>query len=618
MNYGGTHFLSFSPSRRRGYRNRWLCVPLLFLLILPAILFMPIGAAQTPPRKGVLIINEVGLSHALTNLITQEIVEGVQETHDLHVEFYSENLDLLFSPDTPSRADIKDWLFKKYGAFKLDAVVAVGPDSIDFLSNYTQTMFLDVPIVICGSSLQQAGNPRLDSRFTGTWMIYEPAKTIEVALKLFPDTRHVVIVGGSSAFDRRAFSLAKADVATLVSKLDFVYMSDLEMNQLLARLHQLPEHSVVLYTSFFEDADGHKFVNASKALPMVVEASNAPVFGMSDTYLGRGIVGGDVMRFQEQGKVTANIVSELIQGKKTQDIPIQTLPSSYVFDWTALRRWQIPENRLPAGSLVVFREPTLWERSRSIWITSLIIIAVLCAVVGYLQYSRKQLKVARNEQMQLSGMLINAQEHERSRVASELHDDFSQRVAILALGLESAEEATPASLPDLQKQLRELVNSTSELGADLHTLSHRLHSSTIESLGIVPAVAALCKEFTAQQNIRVNFTSNELPRSVHPDSALCVFRIVQESLRNSRKYSGAEEVEVDLRTTGERLEIRVRDEGRGFDLSDLRRNEGLGIRSMGERARLLGGRLVIHSQPGKGTAVEAWVPLQPAVRSASS
>ena len=103
--------------------------------------------------------------------------------------------------------------------------------------------------------------------------------------------------------------------------------------------------------------------------------------------------------------------------------------------------------------------------------------------------------------MQLSGMLINAEEQERSRVASELHDDFSQRLAILALGIESADEATPSSLPDLHKQLRELISSISELGADLHTLSHRLHSSTIESLGLVPALTALCKEFTRKQGI---------------------------------------------------------------------------------------------------------------------
>jgi signal transduction histidine kinase len=180
------------------------------------------------------------------------------------------------------------------------------------------------------------------------------------------------------------------------------------------------------------------------------------------------------------------------------------------------------------------------------------------------------------------------------------------------------DEATPVSLSDVHKQLRGLVKSTSELGADLHTLSHQLHSSTLESLGLVPAVAAFCKEFMAHQGIRVGFASNEIPRSVHPDAALCVFRIVQEGLRNLKKHSGAEEAQVDLRMTGDRLEVTVRDEGCGFDLRKLRQNEGLGIRSMVERAHLLGGKFEIHSQTGKGTTLSAWVPFEPKAKVAKS
>jgi ABC-type uncharacterized transport system substrate-binding protein len=110
------------------------------------------------------------------------------------------------------------------------------------------------------------------------------------------------------------------------------------MGELLEKLQNLPEHSVVLYVSFFQDAAGHKFINATKALPLVASAANGPVFGMSDTYLGHGIVGGDLMSFQEQGKVTARIVSELLDGKKVEEIPIEILPSLYMFDWNELTR----------------------------------------------------------------------------------------------------------------------------------------------------------------------------------------------------------------------------------------------------------------------------------------
>jgi signal transduction histidine kinase/ABC-type uncharacterized transport system substrate-binding protein len=586
---------------------------ILVVLVLISLSLMggPSGGAKPPTKRNILILNEVGPSHPLTKLMAHELLTGVPDTPDRHIEFYSENFDMLSYPNSLSPSDLRESLVKQYGKQKFDVVVAVGPDAIEFLKDYGQSVFLDVPIVICGSSADQAGYPKLDSRFTGTWQHREPRKTLEVALRLVPDTRHVFVVGGTSAFDRAVMTFTKDALSSFAANLEITYLTDMSMGGLLEKLPNLPEHSVVLYVSLFQDAAGSKFVNATKALPMVAAAANAPTFGMSDTYLGNGIVGGDLMSFQDQGKATARIVSELLDGEKAEEIPIRTLPSVYMFDWNELRRWHIPESRLPPGSTVLFREAGFWERTRWIWATVIAIILSLSALAGYLRHSQKQLQLVRDREMKLSGMLINAEEHERSRIASELHDDFSQRVAILALRLENAEEATPASLPDLHEQLREIIDSTSELGVDLHTLSHRLHSSTIESLGLAPAVAALCKEFTAQQHLQVDFASNEIPRTVHPDAALCIFRIVQESLRNLKKHSGAEQALVSLRVNAGKLNVSVFDRGCGFDMRELYHKEGLGVRSMEERVRLLGGEFVIQSAPGQGTTVNAWVPLAP-------
>jgi signal transduction histidine kinase len=554
----------------------------------------------------------------LTSEITEQVVSGVQEKPNRHVEFFSESLDLSSFPIRPSREEARAWIDKKYGSYKLAVIVAVGPGAIDFLFKYTQSIFLDVPIVICGASADELGNPRLDSRFTGTWMKLEPQKTLEVAFRLFPDTRHVFVVGGNSPFDKVAISLTKSAFTSFKTKAEILYLTDMEMDELLKRLMKLPSNSIELYTSFVRDAAGNKFADTTKVLPEITAASNAPDFGMSDTYIGHGIVGGYVMPFEEQAKITAKIVSELLDGKKAQEIAIQTIPGVYMFDWHELQTWQIPESKLPAGSVIMFQEPSLWERTKWAWTTVLAIILGLSTLAAYLQYSRKQLKVSRDRQMQLSGMLIKAEEQERSRVAAELHDDFSQRVAILALGLENAQEATPAALDEVRKQLRELLNSTMQLGDDLHTLSHRLHSSTIENLGLVPALTALCKEFTVQQGILVGFTSDEVPRSLDPDAAFAVFRIVQEALRNVKKYSAAKDAEVELQMSGDRLEVSVCDQGLGFDLANLSRTEGLGIRSMEQRARLLGGKFEIHSESGKGTTVTASVPVKPAARKATA
>jgi signal transduction histidine kinase len=579
-------------------------------LALPLLIVALSATPQVAPKKNVLIINETGLSHSLTTMMTQQILDGVQDTPDLHVEFYSESLDVFSSPEQPSAAEIKDWLVKKYGDYNLDVVVAVGPDAIDFLSKNAQAMFPDVPIVICGSSIQQVSDPRLDSRFTGTWMNYEPAKTIELAMRLFPKTHHIVLVGGGSAYDKSEMSLTKANLASLPSKLDLIYMTNFEMNQLLERLRHLPEDSIVLYVSFFEDIAGHRFVNATKALPMVAEAANAPVFGVSDAYLGHGIVGGRVMRFQEQGKITAHLVTELLTGKKPEDLPIAMNPNFDMFDWNLLERWHVPKRDLPPGSIIAFREQTFWERTRWAWAVSLVIILGLSVLAAYLQKSRKQLQTARESQRQLGGMLIKAQEQERTRLASELHDDFSQRIALLALEMENVAEAIQTSAKEASERLRALSGSVSEIGADLHTLSHRLHSSTLESLGLVPGISALCREFSSQAGIATNFSSEGFPRTVPPDVALCLFRIVQEALRNVQKHSGATEAQVSLRMAGNRVVLSVLDKGRGFKVAERRDRNGLGIRSMEERMRLIGGHLEIHSEPDNGASVEASVVLE--------
>jgi signal transduction histidine kinase len=583
------------------------------LLFLSSLNFLvaPTGSAQIPAKKNVFVLNQVGVSHTLTNVVSQELLNGVRDTPSRHVEFYSESFDMLSFPDRLTPQDLSESILKQYGSQKFDVVVAVGPDTIRFLMTYAKSLFPDVPVVICGSSADQAGQPTLDSTFTGTWLQLEPRKTLEVALRLFPGTRHVFVVGGASAFDRTAMSLTKDSVGSLATNTEIAYLTDMAMGELLEKLHNLPDHSVVLYVSFFQDSAGNKFLNATKALPMVASAADGPVFGLSDMYLGHGIVGGDLMGYQQQGKVTARIVSELLDGKRVEEIPVETLAGVYMFDWNELTRWRIPESKLPPSSVVLFRVPSLWDRTKWLWATAFLVILGLSVLAIYLQHSRKRLVLAEERQRNLSGMLINLGETERSRIASELHDDFSQRLAVIALKLDNVAETVSPLSKEADGQIHQIVDSVTDVGTDLHTLSHRLHSSTLQSLGLVPALSALCKEFTAQQGVEVEFAADGAPRSVHPESALCIFRIVQEGLRNLKRYSGAQRGLVSLRVDDGKLRVCVLDHGCGFDLEKLRHDQGIGIRSMKERASFLGGEFEIQSAPGQGTTVNAWVPLTP-------
>jgi signal transduction histidine kinase len=431
---------------------------------------------------------------------------------------------------------------------------------------------------------------------------------------LRPDTKHVVIVGGRNSFDRYLENLARQSFSQYESKLDFTYLTDLDMPTLLVRLRQVPSHTIIYHTSLMEDAAGSHFVDAAQSVPLVVGAANAPIFVVDDVDLGKGTVGGYLISWVRDGQVAAKLAVRVLGGEKPQNIPVVRNNNVYLFDWRALRRWGLSEKDLPAGSTVLHRRLSLWRRSKPIWISALLIILALSALAAYLQFSRKELSLARDAQMQLSGRLIDAQEKERSRLAAELHDDFSQRLALLTLGLENASEALPDSPRVAQQQLQELINSAGELGADIHTVSHRLHSATLESLGLVPGVSSLCKEFTDRYGIEIDFSADNIPRIVDPDVALCLFRIVQEALQNLKKHSGAARAEVRLIRRADRISVSVYDPGKGFDMNDMRAQEGLGIHSMEERARLLSGYFKIHSEPGRGTRVEADIPLPTTMR----
>jgi signal transduction histidine kinase len=257
----------------------------------------------------------------------------------------------------------------------------------------------------------------------------------------------------------------------------------------------------------------------------------------------------------------------------------------------------------------MFRESTLWEKHHTL-ITIIALAAIILLLLSvYSWFKQHQLRLAKNALIKLSGMLIDSQEKERHRLASELHDDFSQRMALLSIGLETAEEMITRAPQQACEQVHELVDSASEIGADLHAVSHRLHSSTLDRLGLVPGVGSFCREFAAQQGMEIEFLHDSIPRNVAQDIALCLFRIVQEALRNVKKHSGATKAQVALKLEGESLHLAIRDQGIGFDMN---RNDchGIGLFSMVERCRLQGGEFTLNSEPHKGTRIDARLPLR--------
>ncbi len=218
-----------------------------------------------------------------------------------------------------------------------------------------------------------------------------------------------------------------------------------------------------------------------------------------------------------------------------------------------------------------------------------------------------QRKANAKELQELSGLLINAQEVERARIARDLHDNVGQRVAMLSIDVELIKQGLAESDVVLREQLDKVNQHTAELSRDIRTLSHQLHSAMLDHAGLPAATRQLCTQVSQQHGIAVKVTDLGVPGTLPHDISLCMFRILQESLNNMVKHSGAKSAEVTLVAYDNVLELRIADSGRGFD-PEVRKS-GLGLISMKERLRLVGGKLSLRSAPDAGTEITAQVPL---------
>jgi signal transduction histidine kinase len=218
-------------------------------------------------------------------------------------------------------------------------------------------------------------------------------------------------------------------------------------------------------------------------------------------------------------------------------------------------------------------------------------------------------KIAGERLANLSRGLIEAQEKERSRIARELHDDIGQRFVLLGLALEELKGKSIRYEPENQMLIDTIRKDVSDMASDIQSLSHELHSSKLEYLGLVEAIKIFCKEFAERQNVHIDFGSHDVPEMLRYEVSLCLFRVLQESLQNSAKHSGARNLEAQLWASSGQIHLTVRDSGRGFDLAAASRGAGLGLISMRERLKSVGGTLSIESQRGSGTAIHARIPL---------
>ena len=356
------------------------------------------------PTRHVLILNQAGATYPAIDLIDQGIRSALADA-PYRVEFYREYMETFLFPDPADKLQIWNAFLRKYQYHRPDVIITVGSSPLTLMLDSHQEFFAGVPVVYC-LPLLVLGRPVPDPDFTGVQWEIAPAKTLEAALRLRPGTKHVVVVGGSSDFDRRLEILSRQELHAFENQVDISYLTDLATPELLERIRHLPGETVILATAIDKDSAGRTFTS-NEIAPLLVSAANAPIFTMAETFLNHGEVGGDVTDFTAQGNIAGSIALRILNGERPKDIPAATGGTSYIFDWRALKRWGMKESDLPPGSIVLNRRASVWETYRWYIVGGLSVILIQSALIfGLIWHRRRRATAERNLAMALDRLRL--------------------------------------------------------------------------------------------------------------------------------------------------------------------------------------------------------------------
>jgi PAS domain S-box-containing protein len=647
------------------------------------------------------------------------------------INFYTASVENPRFDEKSYRESLAETLGRGYRGVKLDLVVAATYPVLQFTMQYRDQMFPGVPIVFTDVARQEAQTTW--PGITGVIIPNGLPETIDLALRLQPDTKAVAVVSGVSQWDKYWLSVAHSELVRHQDRVREIDIIGPAGSQVIEKVAELPPHTVILFQLRPDDLTQPAFEPVDI---LTAVAQRVPTYSAwPGLALNRGGVGGAYRNLPKEAVLNGEIVARVLSGERPENVPVVRDSDLQVrVDWRALQRWHIPESKLPAGAIVENRQPTFWQRDgKYILIVMILIVAQALLIASLLlQRTRKRRaeavllesegrfrvmadanpslvwmcdaggqitylndrriaftgpdpdvgtgdnwityvhpddvermvstlykglnskqpfsqeyrlrrsdgayrwmfdvasprlngdgsfggfigsaidttdqKLAQQALERISGQLIEAQEQERSRIARDLHDDICQRLALLSMEIERANRTSNGSSVATKHNLEEIKKHCSEIAGDVQSLSHQLHSSKLDYLGVATAIRSFCNEFSTQHQVSIGFTDSNVPKHLPKDISLCLFRITQEALHNAVKYSGATQFFVALYAQEAEIQLVVRDRGAGFDVETAKRNRGLGLVSMQERIHLVQGRFAIDSTPGAGTRIFAAVP----------
>lgn len=601
-----------------------ICRRILLVGILLTGFFSPLSAAETlleaKPTKRVVVLFSVPLDFPATEMAERGIRETLLTSPIFHIQIFSEYLDLSRFRDLKQREALAELLRRRYADGAIELVISVDVPAANFLIEHAETIFPHIPIIVCSIPEVMAERLAASSLRQRTSGVLEPTsanRLVESALSLKPNTKHVALVSGAFENDTvRAIGLRKT-IEAFGNGLQLIALEGLPFAELIEKVKTLPKDSIIFFSTFFVDGTGRSFV-PREVLKVLSETADAPLFGLYESYLGYGIVGGRLISLTLQGKKAAEMGLRVLTGTSPASLPfddgLDTCINAY--DWRQLKRWRIHESSLPLGSTVSHREPSIWDLYKFyiIGFVSLLVLEsmLIVAMVANLQRRKRAemaLRESRQELRTLAGRLISSQEEELRRLSREFHDDIGQRLAAVAIESGTLELRSPDIGHAVLEKIRYIKEQLIGLSRDVSAISRQIHPAILQDLGLVRAINSQCVMFSEREGIAVEFEEQNIADDIPKDTALCIYRVIQESLRNIAKHAQATRVEIFLQGRQGRIFLHIIDDGIGFVPQEARHTPGIGLASMRERVEYVDGQFAIRSEPGMGTMIEVSVPI---------
>ena len=582
-----------------------------FLAVLGLAVFMFAETALSSngaQQKRILVVHSFEQTTSPFSAFNASFREHMLRAWPAKAAFYDVSLEG-WRPGLKANEDaLVQMIRTRFSDLRMDLVVAVGARAAQFYVRYREELFPNVPLLLFGD--ERASPLSLlapDDSFVGAKS--PGVQLVNGILNLLPGTTTIAVIFGNSPLEQFWVNEYKKEFATVEGRVKFLWLNHLSLTEMRERVAELSPGTVVLFGFMLVDAADIPY-QEHYALSELRTASSVPIFGFFESELGLGVVGGTLWPNVKAAAVTAKVASRMLRGEQANDDAVTYVSATAPrFDWRELKRWHIDEARLPPGSEVMFRPPTMWEEHRGVILAGSGVLAIQTALIIALLAQHNRRRQAEGESITLSGRLLTVHEDERRRLARELHDDVTQRLARLAIDAARVEGVLAAALP---AQRSSVHDDLVRLSDDVHALSYRLHPSILDDLGLEEALKAECEHVSGQADVRIEIDVQPLPDKLPQDISLCVFRVAQEALRNVVRHAHASVAAVTLAPTDRGLMLTVKDNGRGFDTGAVRARPSLGHAGMEERIRLIGGRLSITSKSGLGTTVSAWVPLSAA------